>query len=168
MELKMAKRINSRKKGSCYERLIAKKLSEWSNIKIRRSPQSGGWNQRGDLVPVDPKDMVEWPFNFELKKRENWNLSELLTGKNINTGLFSFWDQCTRDAKISNKIPVLVFSKNFDTDYICIEKEFAKSIKLKKHTSNYIIYKNLVFFLFEDFLKIDYKKIACGIKKKIK
>ena len=153
------KKINSRAKGSSYERDIAKKLSKWSNINIRRSPQSGGWNQRGDLTPVNPEDMVKWPFNFELKKRQGWRLSELLTYKNRQTGILSWWDQSLKDAKVSKKIPVLVFSKNFDNDYVCIEKVVFKKLELKKKIRNYLINKNLIFFLLNDLLKVSFEDV---------
>jgi len=153
------KKINSRKKGATYERQIAKKLSDWSNIKLRRSPQSGGWNSRGDITPVDPKDMVDWPFNIELKNRQGWQLTELLTGNNIQTGILSWWKQSVRDSKISKKIPVLIFTKNFDTDYICLEKNVFKQLGLSKKIKNFLLNRGLVFFLMKDFLNVPYKNL---------
>ena len=68
-------------------------------------------------------------------------------------------DQSLKDAKVSKKIPVLVFSKNFDNDYACIEKYFFKKLELKKKIRNYLRNKNLIFFLLDDLLKVSFEDV---------
>lgn len=163
------KRINSRAKGSTFERKIAKILSKWSNLEITKTPASGGYNSLGDVTPRYPKDMIEWPFNVELKNSETWNFAELLKGTNKGKdayGIVNFWKQCVRDAKISKKIPVLVFTKNRDVIYCIVRSEHFELFKLKWVCANYFRFKNIRIFLFDDFLSLNYKKVLKILKAK--
>lgn len=165
---KKKKRINSRTKGHSYERKMAKVLSKWSNIEIVRTPGSGSYDKRGDLAPRQPEDKIKWVFNFEMKNSEQWNFSDLIKGTNDNTGnygILDYWRQCTRDAKISQKIPVLVFTKNHEPSYCILYSEHFKLFKLYWECKNYFRYRNLRIFLFDDFLSLKYKKIIKILKK---
>ena len=158
------KGINGRKKGHDFERQIAKVISKWTNMVIARSPQSGGWNSQGDITPKKPEDMVKFPFNMELKKREKWNFSELITGYKAEAGILSWWKQCLRDAKISKRIPVLIFTKNNDKIYCCLDKEAFIKIGLNKKKINNFKYKNLRFFLLDELLSIKYETVYKRLK----
>lgn len=115
------KGINSKNKGAEYERKIAKALGSWWGEQFQRTPASGGlqWKKdnrvTGDIVT--PPDSV-FPFTIECKKREGWSLEQFLK----NTGeMEEWWTQCVRDAKKIDKKPMVIFSKNFDTDYILMD-----------------------------------------------
>lgn len=111
------KRINSRSKGSDFELKIAKKLSTWWGEDFHRTPMSGGlgWSKdsrvSGDIVV--PSDSL-FPYSIECKKREEWTLEQFLKGKGE---IDDWWNQCARDGKKVEKIPLLIFSKNFDEIY---------------------------------------------------
>ena len=77
--------INSKNKGSTFERVIAKKLTEWSGHEFNRTPMSGGlrWKEDnsvvGDIVP--PPDL-NFPFGIEIKKQEvPWDFDLILKHK---------------------------------------------------------------------------------------
>lgn len=107
--------MNSRDKGSTYERGIAKILSEWAGMEVRRTPLSGGWskdpgfNVAGDVVCSDPR----FYLHCEMKKREGWYLEDLLAGVRLSgtSSLWSWWSQCTKEC-VEGRAPLLIFSKN--------------------------------------------------------
>lgn len=120
--------INSRSKGNRYERDMAAAFTHWTGFKMVRTPSSGFTHKTGDICPKEPEHMVEFPLNIELKKRNTWNLSDLITAKRVNSGIIDWWKQCINDAKQSYRIPVLIFSKNLDIDYALMsERVFRKS-----------------------------------------
>lgn len=108
----------SRRKGSSFERLIAKLFEAYYGSRVARAPRSGGWattagfGARGDLVFRDRKA----PYSVECKKQEGWNLADLLTGVRrmgkATNSIEAWWAQCDRDAKRSKRYPLLVFAKN--------------------------------------------------------
>jgi hypothetical protein len=114
------KRINSKHKGSEYERKIAKKLGSWWGEDFHRTPMSGGlhWAEdnrvAGDIVT--PPTSV-YPWVTELKKREEWEFDHLLKG----TGeIEKYWKQVQGDAQRTGMRELLIFSKNFAPDYLMI------------------------------------------------
>ena len=107
----------SKDKGSAFERKIAKILSEAFGVELVRTPMSGGWGRletKGDLVTRD-----DFPYHVECKKREGWTLDCLLSGKG-DKKLEGWWAQ-TKEQCPENKIPLLVFSKNFAPTYVRIK-----------------------------------------------
>lgn len=106
----------SRRKGSNYERTIAKKLKQKLGVDFVRTPQSGGFAKksvkadvfRGDIVPAD--DSVECALHFECKDVKTWSLAKWM-------------EQAEADCP-KNKIPVVVFHKfNTSKDYIALPFE---------------------------------------------
>lgn len=127
------KKINSRQKGSEYERKIAKILGAWYKEEFHRVPASGGlrWGDdnrvAGDITtPVDSS----FPFTVECKKREQWDLEQILKG----TGeIETWWQQSINDSVRVNTLPFLVFSKNFAPDFLMITDEvFEKLLAVSK------------------------------------
>lgn len=114
-------KINSKKKGSEYELKIAKVLSKWWGEEFHRTPMSGGlhWQKdnrvAGDIVtPPDSK----YPWVTELKKREAWEFSQLIRG----TGeMEKYWEQVTGDCQRTGLRPLLIFSKNYEPNYLMLE-----------------------------------------------
>jgi hypothetical protein len=102
----------SRDKGARFEREIVKRLTKWWGAEFQRTPQSGGsqlasgWNLAGDVCTPDET----FPFHVECKHVEGWDLSHLLTSKEM--GLFGKWlDQATDEAA-NGKIPLVIFKRN--------------------------------------------------------
>tara|TARA_R100001086_G_scaffold210036_1_gene125919 strand:- start:434 stop:916 length:483 start_codon:yes stop_codon:yes gene_type:complete len=102
----------SRDKGARFERSIVKRLAKWWGSEFQRTPQSGGsqlangWNLAGDVCTPDET----FPFHVECKHVEGWDLSHLLTSKEM--GLFGKWlDQASTEAS-DGKIPLIIFKRN--------------------------------------------------------
>ncbi|AID50505.1 hypothetical protein [Bacillus phage CP-51] len=131
------KGINSKNKGAEYERKIAKALGSWWGEQFQRTPASGGlqWKEdnrvTGDIVT--PPDSI-FPFTIECKKRESWDLNQFLKG----TGeMEEWWTQATRDAKKINMKPMVIFSRNFDTDYVMMNLDDFSAITVGAQDFNH-------------------------------
>lgn len=121
LQMSAKKRINSKQKGSEYERKIAKILSKWWGEPFHRTPMSGGLHWRednrvaGDIVT--PPNSV-YPWCTECKKRNEWHLEQLLK----STGdVEKWWKQAVTDSERVGLRPLLIFSKNFAPDYLMMK-----------------------------------------------
>jgi len=110
---------NSRTKGSRNERNVAKLMENWSGHEFARTPQSGGlhWKKAhtsGDIVCIDDRYGLRFPFSIECKFHEELNMLHLIDdtiGKKSNK-ITAFWDQASADAKQAGKIPLLFMRRN--------------------------------------------------------
>lgn len=153
------KRVNGRAKGAVYERYTAKILTEWSGIALFRSPMSGGWGSKskGDITPKDPDQMLEWFLSVECKKHEKWCFEDLVKNTNKDK-MLDWWAQCKRDAEAGKKIPMLIFSKNGDADYVWVRGEDFKKFKHLGKFPNLIKFRSYAIFLLDHLVKVDFKK----------
>jgi len=111
--------VNSRRKGSKNERDVARLMFKWTGYEFARTPQSGGlhWKKQhtcGDVVCIDDKHGLRFPFSLEAKFHLELDLLHLIDdtiGKKSNKVIL-FWEQCERDAKQYNKIPILFMRRN--------------------------------------------------------
>ena len=75
----------------------------------------------GDVVCLlhEPTPHLDdtFPLSVECKKEEGWDFIQLLKGSS-STIFHRWWEQSSSDAALWNKIPVVVFSKNFAPDFI--------------------------------------------------
>ncbi len=94
-------------KGKCYERHIAETIKEVFGGSARRTPCSGAIQEvfPGDIMSLPPE--LSW-FTIECKKQERLEI-------------WSFLRQASREAESANKIPLLVFSRNREKDYVALE-----------------------------------------------
>lgn len=155
--------MNSKKKGSSFERDIAKKLSFWvckepQKLIFWRAPSSGAVgtiqkqkNVSGDIIAYEPE--YSWwndYYNIECKNGyDKKNLSDvIISGKKSNI-LKEFWKQ----TNVEKKIPILIIKKNRKI-LIGINKFLFNKLKLKE---NYIHYHfnndDVYFFELDVFLK---------------
>lgn len=133
----MAKKINSKAKGSDYERKIAKLLSDWFGEEFHRVPASGGlrWGTDNRVVgDITTSPDSKFPFTVECKKREGWDFEQVLKG----TGeVEQWWEQSSRDGERASLLPIVIFSKNFAPNYLMMEQEvFDKILYHKGQKSN--------------------------------
>jgi hypothetical protein len=133
------KRVNSKAKGSEYERKIARLLGKWFGEEFHRVPQSGGlrWGTdsrvAGDIV-THPES--KYPFTTECKKREKWDLEQVLKG----TGdVEDWWQQSVNDSERVHLKPILIFSKNFAPDYLMIRVDDFMKVVPEKVPFNYFL-----------------------------
>lgn len=117
--------INSKAKGSTFERKLAKMLSKWSGHNFVRTPMSGAMYHYhndsrviSDIVP--PSTLKGWAFSIEAKNVEcPWDFNTFLEGSSLT--LKSHWKQCIDDATRENLVPLLVFTKNYRDIYMMVD-----------------------------------------------
>lgn len=111
---------NGRQKGNNAELQVAHLIEAWwhqiePGKAFRRSPSSGGWatpevradfKASGDLVTKAEK----FPFSVEVKRREGWNLANVLAGR--RSPIWRWWAQTNKAAKEMNAHPMLWFRQN--------------------------------------------------------
>jgi hypothetical protein len=175
--------INSRSKGARNERLIADLFTKWTGRKFAKTPASGGlqWKSsfsKGDIVCT--KEGHYFPFCIEAKSYAKIDFSHLLTPGIKNVDILTFWDQCSRDAKLCNKIPLLLMRYNGLPKgfyFLVTTQEYARSIHrfLPKDMKSlrYEDYSKpdcppLMILRSTDFFKTNYKEIKAHAKSFIK
>lgn len=101
----------SRRKGSAFERTIAKQLSEWLKFQVSRTPSSGAYGTRegwsslsGDLMFAK-----EFPYYCELKCRETFSLEDVLHGKGP---FWDWWKKTCEESREHGKRPILICKRN--------------------------------------------------------
>ena len=99
--------LNANKKGKRFELQVAKYLSKMFNSKISRTPNSGGLSLKGDIMATQG---ILSEFNWECKNQEKLNIWKAL-------------EQSANDCIGSHKQPLVVFTKNFEKDYVACELE---------------------------------------------
>lgn len=153
------KPINSKAKGSEFERRVAKVLSKWWGEEFHRTPASGGlhWHEdnrvAGDIVTPEKS---KFPFTVECKKREEWMLEQIIKG----TGeIEKWWTQALGDSERVGLKPLLIFSKNFAPNYVMMHLDdfMGIDIESKVEISFFTFYKNgssRAILLLDDLVKI--------------
>lgn len=124
---------NSRNKGNSFERLVAKKFTEWANSEwtFRRSPLSGGWEPRvqtGDIFPVELKDGL--PFLIEVRKNQLLTLDTL-----HRNGIVMQWyeekNKLYKGHRLKYKLPekylLFVMAKNNYQPIVVFNQEFLQN-----------------------------------------
>ena len=100
--------MNANKKGKRFELQVAKYLSKEFNSEIRRTPNSGGLSIKGDIMATQG---ILSEFNWECcKNQEKLNIWKAL-------------EQSANDCIGSHKQPLVVFTKNYEKDYVALRLE---------------------------------------------
>lgn len=132
--------VNSKSKGSTFERIICKKLSAWWTNGERddvfwRSAGSGAMatnahrsgssraNMEGDISYSDAigKPLMDL-FCIELKNGyAEWSVLDLLESNQKVTRLEEFWNQACESAAHSNAHPMLIYHKDRKNTMVAID-----------------------------------------------
>ena len=96
--------MNANKKGKRFELQVAKYLSKEFDSEIRRTPNSGGLSIKGDIMATQG---ILSEFNWECKNQEKLNIWKAL-------------EQSANDCIGSHKQPLVVFTKNYEKDYVAL------------------------------------------------
>ncbi len=129
--------MNSRTKGNKFENDVCRKLSTWAGVSpstpieklpFRRRttsvvPVVGHWRGAGDLVVAEA---VSFAFCVECKKHEGWVLDHLFLP---SSRLWDWWDQTRSQAERADLRPLLVFTRNFQPDYVMLRKKDVKGLR---------------------------------------
>jgi len=97
--------LNSNQKGKRFELKIAKNLAKLFKTDIKRTPNSGGLSFKGDILTTSG---ILSEYSWECKNQEKLNIWKAL-------------EQSEGDARGTLKTPVVVFTKNFEKDYIALQ-----------------------------------------------
>ena len=89
--------INCKQKGNRAERDVAKIINKTLNTNLKRTPQSGGMDFKGDLIDTN-LNSVAHQFSWEIKDRKTLRIND-------------WWEQAVNDCP-TNKIPTLTFKLN--------------------------------------------------------
>ena len=114
--LKKKKRVNSRTKGSSFERSICKILNErFNTTEFSRSPGSGAFATThslpehlkiyGDLITPER-------FKFCIECKKGYNHLNLYSLYNYSSEFWKFIEQCEKDSKKCSKIPLVIFKQD--------------------------------------------------------
>ena len=106
---------SSQQKGKRFEREVAKQINKKFETNVRRTPLSGGLNFKGDIICIDDNSIIS-EFSWECKNQEKLNIWKAL--------------QQSRNDAPARTMPVVVFTKNHEKEYISLELEdFLNIIK---------------------------------------
>ena len=173
----MATHVNSKKKGSKWERDVCKFMKKWTGYEFSRTPASGGlrWHKKDDIVSdvicTDEKHGHRFPCAIECKFYQDIKFEHVLLG-NDSCKIMEFWNQATRDAERAKKLPLLIMRYNNmpkGEAFLMIDKETANCIllenelicNLKKPRMAIQIDTNTVFYIFmlSDIGDLEYKSV---------
>ena len=175
----------ARRKGSSFELYVAKKLSEWSGLELRRTPLSGGWGAAttlGDIVPIAPdqKDQqygakqekfARWNFSVECKAQEGWSLDTFVQSPKT-CKLTQFIEQATKAAREGRNsaggalIPVVIAKRNNRKPIILMPLRHYLCMTYHEQPL-FSVYVNGTLFagaIFEDFLRDVVYETATGFR----
>ena len=107
--------LNANQKGKRFELKIAKDLAKRFKTDIKRTPNSGGLSFKGDILTTSG---ILSEYSWECKNQEKLNIWKAL-------------QQSEGDARGTLKTPVVVFTKNFEKDYIALQYDDFVNILLE-------------------------------------
>ena len=137
------KKINSKVKGNRGELVVAKLLTQWLGTEVVRVPQSGGlhWQHSarvcGDVIVTDPK--FDFIFSVEVKTYQNVGLAAKESSDlRSNSIIYTFYEQCKKDAKAAGKIPFLMVHQNgmpTNQYYIFLSLQLTQIMKIYNYVT---------------------------------
>lgn len=100
--------VDSKAKGSRTEMLVRDTLRKYTGLNWERTPLSGALNAvhglKADIYVPNEKNL----FSVEIKGYADDHVtSKILTDKNPQ--ILEWWKQCIRQAKETDKVPLLIF-----------------------------------------------------------
>ena len=116
-KLKNKKRVNSKAKGGAFERKVANMLNEQFNTKeFNRTPGSGAFATTHQHLPehitvagdlITPKN-----FKFCIECKKGYNDQTIYSLLDYNSKIWQFIEQCEKDAKKLNKVPMVIYKQD--------------------------------------------------------
>ena len=152
------KRVNSRTKGSSFERKIANQFNDTFNTKeFSRSPGSGAFATThtlpdylkiyGDLIT--PKN-----FQYCIECKKGYNKQAVASLLNDRSDFWVFMKKCEKDARACKKLPMLIFKQDRQPTLAVIKgrKWFSYSQDYEGLT-DFIKVKEYTIFKFDEILR---------------
>lgn len=166
----------AKRKGSQQERRLAKALSGWWGSTFRRTPMSGGsvlkedYDLAGDVSTADKS----FRFHVESKKQECFGKFHNLFFKKTHP-FWKWWEQCSHDCP-EDRIPLLIFTRNYCPDFVAFERKFLDCIEDDPSSERFIgslsngihFVENLVIISMEDLFSLGKNRISNASEKYFK
>lgn len=152
--------MRGRSKGKRGELEVAKLVSKWLNMDLRRTPMSGAMRgYPGDIITASAENISSFPFLIEVKYREGWELTSLLHGRD---GFFKEWIKQLEDEtdRLRKPYSILFFRKNRIPWLIAIPE---KQIKVEL-LDRYLKYHGYIVTTFKEVLQYEPRRILRGFK----
>jgi Holliday junction resolvase len=115
-KLKKKKRVNSKAKGGAFERQIAKMLNEKFETKeFCRTPGSGAFATTHELpehITVAGDLITPLNFKFCIECKKGYNDQTIYSLLDYNSKIWQFIEQCEKDAKKMNKMPMIIYKQD--------------------------------------------------------
>ena len=114
--LKKKKKVNSRAKGSTFERQIAKILNDrLGTTEFSRTPGSGAFattHSLPDHLKIYGDLITPQNFKYCLECKKGYNNQNLYSLYNHSSEFWKFIDQCQKDSEKCGKIPMVIFKQD--------------------------------------------------------
>ena len=158
--LKQKKKINSRTKGSGFERQICKIFNKRFNTsEFCRSPGSGAFATTHSLpehLKIYGDIITPEKFKYCIECKKGYNNQNLYSLYNYSSDIWGFINQCEKDSKKCYKIPMVIFKQDRQPtlaivpDHVQFGDQY-KSIQIFKKLDGFIIRYNI--YLLESILE---------------
>lgn len=154
--LKKKKKVNSRSKGSTFERSIAKVFNEKFNTsEFSRTPGSGAFattHSLPDHLKIYGDLITPQKFRFCIECKKGYNNINHYSLLDYSSKLWEFIEQCQKDSDKCSKSPMVIFKQDRQktlaiVDSNSIPNNIYNYIKIEKDNKEYIIY------YFDDLIK---------------
>ena len=110
------KRVNSKAKGGAFERKIANLLNEQFETKeFNRTPGSGAFattHQLPSHITVAGDLITPKKFKFCIECKKGYNDQTIYSLLDYNSKIWQFVEQCEKDAKKMNKVPMIIYKQD--------------------------------------------------------
>jgi len=114
--LKKKKKINSRTKGSSFERKIAKIFNnKFNTTEFSRTPGSGAFattHSLPDHLKIYGDLITPQNFKYCIECKKGYNKENLYSLYNYSSDFWKFIGQCEKDSEKCNKIPMIIFKQD--------------------------------------------------------
>jgi Holliday junction resolvase len=155
--LKKKKKVNSRAKGSTFERQIAKILNDrLGTTEFSRTPGSGAFattHSLPDHLKIYGDLITPQNFKYCLECKKGYNNQNLYSLYNHSSEFWKFIDQCQKDSEKCVKTPMVIFKQDRQPTLAIIPSHVVVE------SNNYIeIHKEGVYYriyMFDDLLQED-------------
>jgi Holliday junction resolvase len=155
--LKKKKRVNSRAKGSTFERSIAKILNDrFKTTEFSRTPGSGAFattHSLPDYLKIYGDLITPLNFRYCIECKKGYNKENLYSLFNYSSDFWKFVEQCEKDSEKCQKIPMVIFKQDRQKTLAIVPYNIIyisnNYIEIHKEEKRYKIY------LFDDLLKED-------------
>ena len=154
-KLKKKKKVNSRAKGSTFERQIAKLLNNrFNTTEFSRTPGSGAvatTHTLPDYLKIYGDLITPIKFKYCIECKKGYNKENLYSLYNYSSDTWKFIDQCQKDSDKCDKIPMVIFKQDRHPTLAIVPSNIpyqaTNFIEIYKEGKVYRVY------LFDDLLK---------------